>query len=480
MKKVAVAGLFCALLLLAQATWLQADPCLDLLQSLDKAKTTEQRLTIVKKIGILGRHATDAVPVLENLLRDPKQDVANQAARSLAQIGGPAVPVLAAALQDADLAVSWRALWALCVIGPDAIESVPEVLKLLEHPQDKVRAAAIFTLGEIGPIADETAARIVKTIRTRSPLVRFQAVLAIRKAGNDVIPDLEALLDDDDADIRTAAGFAVSLFGSKAKAVIPTLEAALEDEDKNVREAAAYALGSMEQTAAKSLPKLIDLIQDPEYDVQAAAFRAAIAVGTGDPRLMKALREANHKGKWAVPFMLREFAKNPQAAVDHLIKKLEEKDAGQRLSAAWALGQIGLPARDAIPALEKALKDPLPQTRVLAFMALRQINKEVFEHNHPLIKEWNDAVERQLEMMVAHQRQMEQLLAGKRFQMSLQNPQIKRFYDQLAQLHVYRSLTKSKQVPKDVDFLLSRAGAESLSSLVQEVNRIAGLDIGFV
>ena len=480
MKKAAVGGVICALMLLGQAALLQADPCLDLLQSLEKAKSTEQRVTIVQKIGNLGRHANDAIPVLENLLRSPKEDLANQAARSLAQIGAASVPALAAALQDEDPAVGWRALWALSVVGPDATEGVPEVLKLLDHPQEKVRAAAIFTLGEIGPVADDTATRIVKSIRTPSATVRYQAILAIRKAGAEIIPELQALLQDDDPDIRTAAGYAVSLFGNKAKAAIPALEAVLDDQDKNVREAAAYALGSMEQAAANSLPKLIDLIQDPEYDVQTTAFRAAIAVGTGDPRLMKALREANNKGKWAVPFMLREFAMNPQGAVDHLIKKLEGKDSGLRLSAAWALGQIGLPARDAVPALEKTLKDSQPQTRVVAFMALRQIKKEAFEQDHPLVKEWNDAVERQLEMLAENQRQFDQMFGAKRFQVSLQNAQVKRFYDQLVQLHVYRSLTKSKPVAKDVDFLLSRAGAEALTSLVQEVNKIAGLNIGFI
>lgn len=469
----------CGLLLLSPAALIRADVGRDLIDSLDVAKNDDQRITVVRKVGNLGRRGQEAVPVLDALLRHPNEKLANQAARSLAQIGAPAVPALAAASQDEDSAVNLRAVWALSLIGPEATEGLTDLLKLLNHPQERIRAAAVFAVGEIAPLDDDAAAMIVRTIRTPSPLVRYQAILAVRKAGPKIIPSLEALLHDDDAEARAAAGYAISLFGNKAKAAVPALEMALQDQHAQVREAAAYALGSMEKAAANTLPKLIDLIQDPEYDVQTVAFRAALAVGADDPRLMKALRDANKKGKWAVPFMLKEFAKNPQDAVDHLIKKLEGKDSGQRLSAAWALGQIGLPAKDAVPALEKALKDPQPQARVVAFMALRQINKEVFEFDHPLVKEWNDAVERKLEMLVENQRQFEQMIGGKRFQFSLQNAQVKRFYDQVVQLHVYRSLTKSKPLPKDTDRLLHFAGAEALTSLVQEVNKIAGLNVGF-
>ena len=108
--------------------------------------------------------------------------------------------------------------------------------------------------------------------------------------------------------------------------------------------------GGKKITYCYSFPKLIDLIQDSEYDVQTVAFRSAVlAVGVDDPRLMMHVRKANKKGKWAVPFMLKKFAKNPQEAVKHLTKKLEGKDSGQRMNAAWALGQIGLPAKDAVP-----------------------------------------------------------------------------------------------------------------------------------
>ena len=88
------------LIWLSQANLLRADKCQDLLEKLDKAKPREQ-VALVHRIGNLGRNGQAAIPVLADLLHSPKNDLANQAARSLAQIGQPSVIALATAAKDA-------------------------------------------------------------------------------------------------------------------------------------------------------------------------------------------------------------------------------------------------------------------------------------------------------------------------------------------------------------------------------------------
>jgi hypothetical protein len=216
--------------------------------------------------------------------------------------------------------------------------------------------------------------------------------------------------------------------------------------------------------------------------VQVSALVAVLAVGAGDARLMDGLREANRKGRWATPFILKQFGKNPGDAVPHLVKDLREGNASSKIAAAWALGELGVHSRDAAPALQKAQNDPLAQVRVIALMALKQIGQDQFERDNPLFVEWQRAVQKQALAMATTQARIQQTLtddgAGKRFEYGLKNPQIQRFYNDLAQLYVYRSLMKL-QGNKDIDRVLSQAGPEAIPAIVGAVNAVAALSVGF-
>jgi len=60
-------------------------------------------------------------------------------------------------------------------------------------------------------------------------------------------------------------------------------------------------------------------------------------------------------------------------AVEPLIGALKDKSRERRAAAAYALGQIGPPARAAIPALVQTLKDDSPTVRRQAAYALSRI-----------------------------------------------------------------------------------------------------------
>ena len=61
------------------------------------------------------------------------------------------------------------------------------------------------------------------------------------------------------------------------------------------------------------------------------------------------------------------------AKVPALVKRLKDKDAGYRAFSAFALGQIGPAAKDAVPALVEALQDVSPNVRLSSAYALGQI-----------------------------------------------------------------------------------------------------------
>jgi HEAT repeat protein len=67
-------------------------------------------------------------------------------------------------------------------------------------------------------------------------------------------------------------------------------------------------------------------------------------------------------------------ALTPKAVPDH-VKALADKDVAVRRKAAWALWQIGPPAKTATPALLVAVKDPVPEVREMAAKALGRVSE---------------------------------------------------------------------------------------------------------
>ena len=58
------------------------------------------------------------------------------------------------------------------------------------------------------------------------------------------------------------------------------------------------------------------------------------------------------------------------------IDRLKDRHAARRLYAAGVLSQLGPCARAAVPALSEALKDPMPEVRRMAVVALAEIGPE--------------------------------------------------------------------------------------------------------
>jgi len=463
--------------------------CARLLEALDSA-APKQRLVIVHKIGKLGRNGADAVTVLENLLHDVSEDLANEAARSLAQIGAASVPALVAAAGDDRPVVQLRALWAIGVMGPDARAAIPELIKLLEHPHERIRSAAVLALGEMGPAARDFTDKLARGLRDPSFMVRYQAAFALRKVGDTLVPEIGVLLRDDDERTRAAAAAVANLFGEDARELAADLEAALADDSAAVRAEAASALGNLGPKAAPALPKLVELIADREFSVQVESFRAVLSVGANEPKkLLEVLAQADEKGNWAAPFVLGQFGPEGKDAVPHLLKAVHGKDPMLRLGAVWALGNIGGAAHEAGPPLTKLMRQERdPQIRLLAAQALHRIAKDKNQQDAQKFIEWQQAAEQPwrksdraiplANMSIAEKRRLG-------FQIALKNPEVQRHYDELAQAHIYLSLRqfpagKAEPLKRALAEQLDKAGPEALPSLLRAFHSAIDYNLGFL
>jgi HEAT repeat protein len=139
---------------------------------------------------------------------------------------------------------------------------------------------------------------------------------------------LIAALSDSSAATREAAAGALAQLGRHALSeAVPALVKALTDPEPQVRDLASIALGSMGSKASDAVPALVRSLNDPVDYVRASAADALGAMGA-----------------------------SAGAAVGPLAAKLLTKDQGFVLgSIAYALGDIGPAAKDALPALQQVL-----------------------------------------------------------------------------------------------------------------------------
>ncbi len=253
-----------------------------------------------------GRSAQAQAKRLIPQLSDPtKRDYA---AQELIRLDADAVPALLEALQTQDLSLLPIYQQVLARI-PSA---TPTLTKLLAtaHPIIRGRAAEVLSISK-----DRTAVHVLlEALQGEYFTVRSRAALALGKIGDKRAMSL--LLD------------------------------ALEDPEDEVRIAACLALGSFKDPSTFDAITNV-LLDDPKIEVRQAAAKAL--GNTEHPAALPYLMEALHDSYWwyereyAAVDLLQAIEKMGGAAVDPLIKALEDKEGTVRKFAATLLGKLGDP-----------------------------------------------------------------------------------------------------------------------------------------
>lgn len=95
----------------------------------------------------------------------------------------PAVPDLAEALRDRDVAVRRMAALALAGIGPKAEVALPALARALEDEDDEVRRRACRALWRLGPRNRPAAGDLVRCLDGDDPVLLAEALQALHYAG---------------------------------------------------------------------------------------------------------------------------------------------------------------------------------------------------------------------------------------------------------------------------------------------------------
>jgi HEAT repeat protein len=218
---------------------------------------------------------------LDDLQSRVPKDV-DAATAELERRGTAALPLIRSTLLDTSATQARRsaALKAAAILGPRAVEAIPEVAAALQQPEYAPGAALALSF-----MGSPAVAPLREAITSDEPVVRREALRSLGKlrerASIDpqvVVPLLLAGLTDADASVRTIAVTYLGIVRDVPDREVAGLIGALKDPEPAVRQAAAVALPAYGALADPAVPALKKAENDPDEDVKREAGRALVII----------------------------------------------------------------------------------------------------------------------------------------------------------------------------------------------------------
>jgi HEAT repeat protein len=224
-------------------------------------------------------------------------------------------------------------------------------LAALQDPSVRVRVEAAEALGQLEPETKAPVPALRAALKDVEVLVRRRAAESLFqidcRLASEVQDVFRADLKDPDLEERRAAAAMLGRLGPVARKAIRDLHEALKDADRLVRIEAATALANIDpRQAPDGLPTLVDALNDAPQEI----------------------------GLPAPVLALRKIGRFRGDTISSLVTPLKQSGKESRIQLAIILGLIGPPAKDAVPALRDALRDPDSTIRLCAAQAIGLID----------------------------------------------------------------------------------------------------------
>jgi HEAT repeat protein len=369
-----------------------------------KGGQAEERILAAETLGYVQPSSQQAVSVLVEMAQSDGLGLRRQAIAALGRIaehrvqaieGGTldtlekaAIPALAESIDSWDATLRLEAAFALAqmeasphfAFGAPLSEKVLSVLlEVVRERNHPMRTRAMEALSRCGAGGEEVVAALTRALGDGGP-PRVKAAESLGRLGppaKSAVPILADLLKEPDAETRIQAALALWRIDHQAE-VVPVLVRELKSSVARRPTSAsplsgrlgvagstaavppcrqaADALGIMGPAARAAVPALIEVLRNPRLCSHRPSYAQALA---------KIDRQA---AGVAVPMLIDLLDSKPED-----LRLSEQAAAALRRQAAKALGEIGAPARDAVPSLRKALSDPDDGARADAAAALKKL-----------------------------------------------------------------------------------------------------------
>ncbi|MDM8524961.1 HEAT repeat domain-containing protein [Desulfococcaceae bacterium HSG8] len=309
--------------------------------------------------------------------------------QSYGEIAELAIPELIRMLENHHKELRRAAAGALKEISPKwaardiAQKALPGFLDKLRRADTLTRIAVAEAIGEFGQYARKAVPVLtdVCVSENEDRNVRDAASHSLMEIGQAAVPDLVRVMDSTGKDkkAREEAARILARIGTEhPNVVVPPSVRLLKSNDEYTRDLAGDVLRDIGPDAVSTLTEMLRRGILPNLVI--TAFRKIRPVAIM-PRLLELLRSEELLRK-SIVHVLKKIAPSQNTiredeslaeAVGNFIKALRHEEGLRRASAARALGEIGHPARKAIPALAKALCDDSGEVRAAAKEALNKI-----------------------------------------------------------------------------------------------------------
>lgn len=289
-----------------------------------------------------------------------------------------AVLTLRSALADNSAVVRTQAARSLGRMGTVAAGVAPDLIALMQDPDESVRCEAAESLGKVQGSEEAAVNALIELLHDATPAVKAAAARALgamKQAAAPAVLGLVPLLQDQDESVRTAAAEAIAQVGSLNLAATDSLALGLTSPDSVVRAQTAQALGTIGMSAQETAPALVEALADHSDRVRAKAVQALGKIGEGAadvavPSLVRALRDQDNWVSALAAEALGQMGDSADEAIPALMRALRHINPQVRGNAAESLGKMGAAALQARRALESACQDEDGTVRSQAVRAL--------------------------------------------------------------------------------------------------------------
>ena len=233
----------------------------------------EVRAAAANALGKLGEHAREALPGLVELLRHRESDVCESASRAIGELkeyADGAIPELVRLMSHDKWHVRESAAEALEDLAGEVTASpaglVTELTTLMRDmaSQQTVRVAAAKLLGGFGAYAKQAVPDLVRVMEGRNWRLKGAAAESLGRLGEharEAVPDLAKrlakLLTHERPSVRLRAVYALGGLGEHARAEAPKLAGLLIDEDWETSDAVVEVLEAIGPFPVQTMPSIL-------------------------------------------------------------------------------------------------------------------------------------------------------------------------------------------------------------------------------